>query len=106
MAPQDKLSGGRVNYYLCPVPHPQREDQAPYVAECEDIGRYLQLTPDEMNTFKAIWRSANARLDMGKPDHKALYDAEKMVHYTGRILRYLKHEADDNADKLATGADV
>lgn len=81
------LSGGRNNYYLVKVDNPQREDQAPYQAECEDIIEALALTPNEANVFKAIWRSANARLDNGKPDHKALYDAQKMVHYSKRVLR-------------------
>ena len=90
-------SGGRVNYYLVQVQFPQREEQPAYQAECEDIIEALQMTPNEANIFKAIWRSAAARQDNGKIDHKALYDAEKIVHYAGRILRYLKHEAEDNA---------
>lgn len=87
---QSVLTGGRTNYYLVRVEYPQREDQPAYTAECEDIGEALKLTPDEMNIFKEIWRSANARLGNGKPDHKALYGAEKIVHYAGRILRRLK----------------
>ena len=92
---EKKLSGGRVNYYLCHVPHPQREDQPAYTGECEDFVKYLGLTPDEANIFKEIWRSANARKHNGKPGHSAIYGAEKIVHYAGRILRYLKHEAED-----------
>ena len=91
--PQGVLTGGRTNYYLVRVEHPQREDQPAYTAECEDIGEALKLTPDEMNIFKEIWRSANARQGNGKPDHKALYGAEKIVHYAGRILRRLKRAA-------------
>lgn len=93
IAPQSKLTGGLTNYYLVRVEHPQREGQAPYTAECEDIGEALGLNPDEMNIFKEIWRSANARQGNGKPDHKALYGAEKIVHYAGRILRRLKRAA-------------
>lgn len=88
--PTKELTGGRVNYYLVNVTHPQREDQPPYQAECEDIIEVLMMTPDEANIFKAIWRSAAARQGAGKPDHKALYDAEKMVHYAGRNLRRLR----------------
>lgn len=99
---ETELSGGRVNYYLCPVPHPQREDQPPYVAECEDCILYLGLTPDEANIFKEIWRGANARKHNGKPGHTALYGAQKIYHYAGRILRYLKHGAEDAA---SNGAD-
>lgn len=86
-----ELTGGRVNYYLVQVEDPQREDQAPYQAECEDIILALGLTFDEGCLFKALWRRANARKGNGKPGTKDLYDAEKMVHYAGRILREAKH---------------
>lgn len=85
-----ELTGGRTNYYLVPVLHPQREDQPPYQAECEDIADALQLTPNEFCEFKAIWRTAAARLGNGKPNQKALYDAEKRVHYAQRDLLKLQ----------------
>ena len=89
-----ELTGLRVNYYLAEITHPQRENQVPYTAECEDIIEALQMTPDEANIFKAIWRSASARLGNGKPDHKALYDAEKMLHYATRLIRrYKRHQS-------------
>lgn len=86
-----ELTGGRNNYYLVQVEYPQREEQAPYQAECEDIILALGLTFDEGCLFKALWRRANARKGNGKPGTKDLYDAEKMVHYAGRILREAKH---------------
>ena len=89
---ETKLTGGRVNYYLVHVTHPQREDQPAYRAECEDVIEALELTPNEANIFKEIWRSANARKANGKPGHDAIYGAEKIVHYAGRILRYLKRK--------------
>ena len=89
---QNKLSGSLNNYYLVDVPFPQRESQAGYQAECEDIIEALELTPNEANIFKAIWRSANARKGNGKPDHKAIYDAEKMVHYAQRNLKWLQRQ--------------
>lgn len=85
-------SGGRVNYYLVQVQFPQREEQPAYQAECEDIIEALQMTFNEANIFKAIWRSAAARQDNGKVDHKALYDAEKIVHYGGRNLLYIQRK--------------
>ncbi|MFP3645211.1 hypothetical protein [Paraburkholderia sp. SIMBA_054] len=90
MSQEGKLTGGRVNYYLAQVDHPQRENQAPYQAECEDIIQALGMTFDEGCLFKALWRTAAARLGNGKPGLKALYDAEKMVHYAGRILKQTK----------------
>lgn len=80
------LTGGLSNYYLAPVEFPQRKSQVPYVAECEDITQALKMTPDEFCEFKAIWRTAAARLGNGKPGTKAVYDAEKRVHYAGRSL--------------------
>lgn len=88
-----KLTGGKVNYYLVFVQHPQRSDQVPYQAECEDIIQALGMDFNEGCLFKALWRSANARKGNGKPDHKATYDAEKMVHYSSRILSNLKNQS-------------
>ena len=85
-----ELTGGRVNYYLAPVKHPQREDQPAYVAECEDIIQALDMDFNEACEFKAIWRTAAARQGNGKPGNKALYDAEKRLHYAGRSVRQLR----------------
>lgn len=87
---ETELKGSKVNYYLVAVTHPQREEQKPYQAECEDIIEALELNPDEANIFKEIWRGANARLDNGKPGHTPIYGAEKIFHYSGRILRRAK----------------
>lgn len=103
--PTTKLTGGRVSYYLADVAHPQREEQPPYLAECEDIIETLEMNPDEANLFKAIWRSAAARKGYGKPDHKAVYDAEKMVHYAGRILRRLRRNSADDDRQTGGGRD-
>lgn len=94
MSAGQKLHGGLNNYYLASVPFPQREEQPAYVAECEDIIDALDLTPNEANIFKEIWRSANARKGNGKPGHRALYGAEKILHYAGRNLRRVKRDAE------------
>jgi hypothetical protein len=94
-SPPDRLTGGFTNYYLVKVNHPQRVEQPPYQAECEDIIRALNMTFDEGCEFKAIWRTAAARLGNGKPGTKALYDAEKRVHYANASLRALKLETDN-----------
>lgn len=79
-----EASGGFNNYYLVKVDFPQREEQEPYQAECEDIIEALELTFDEGNIFKEIWRSANARKLNGKPGHRVTYGADKIVHYALR----------------------
>lgn len=85
---QQALTGLRVNYYLAQVKQPQREEQKPYQAECEDIIQALGMTFDEGCLFKALWRNASARLDNGKPGQSAVYDAEKMMHYASRIHKW------------------
>lgn len=99
-----KLTGGRVNYYLVHVAHPQREDQPAYQAECEDIIQALGMTFDEGCLFKALWRSAAARQGNGKPGLSDIYDAEKMVHYAGRILRHRKLNEVSDVQQPASGS--
>lgn len=79
-------SGGKVNYYLVPVMYPQRGEQPPYQAECEDIIDALEMTPDEANIFKELWRTARARQGLGKEGNTPIRAAQKMVHYANRIL--------------------
>lgn len=81
-----KLSGGLNNYYVVTIKNPQRKEQEPYQAECEDIIQALGMTFDEGCAFKALWRNAAARMGNGKPGNKALYECEKLVHYANRIL--------------------
>lgn len=81
-----KLSGGLNNWYVVPVKNPQRKEQEPYQAECEDIIQALGMTFDEGCAFKALWRNAAARMGNGKPGNTVVYDAEKLVHYANRIL--------------------
>lgn len=81
-----KLSGGLNNWYVVPVKNPQRKEQEPYQAECEDIIQALGMTFDEGCAFKALWRNAAARMGNGKPGNSSVYDCEKLVHYANRIL--------------------
>lgn len=89
------LGGGYVNYYLVNVKCPQRA-VPPYQAECEDIIEALNLNFDEANIFKEIWRTANARQGNGKKGNNELRAAEKLVHYSGRILRRLLNQTEKN----------
>ena len=93
-------SGGFVNYYLAQVEHPQRPEQPPYQAECEDIIRALGMTFDEGNIFKEIWRSAAARKGLQKEGHTALRGAQKMVHYSKAILK--QRELECSSQTIAT----
>lgn len=86
-------SGGLVNYYLVEVKHPQREEQPPYQAECEDIIEALDLNFDEANIFKEIWRTARARQGTKKEGNTVLRAAQKIAHYASRILKRAQRNA-------------
>ena len=90
-------SGGFVNYYLAVVEHPQREEQPPYQAECEDIIRALGMTFDEGNVFKETWRRAAARQGRQKLGHTQLRSGEKLKHYATAIHRLDLIESGNNA---------
>lgn len=79
-------SGGLNDYWLVDVKTPQRGGK-PYQAEADDIIFALNMTFDEGEAFKAIWRTCTARLGYGKKDNTALYNAQKLVHRSKRILQ-------------------
>lgn len=89
--PNPTSGGGRTNYYLVRIDHPQREEQPAYTAECEDIIEALDLNFDEANIFKEIWRTANARKGNAKQGQNDVRAAEKIYHYAGRILKRTKY---------------
>lgn len=91
---ENKATGLRTNYYLARVEDPQREEQPPYTAECEDIIEALNMTFDEGCEFKSIWRTAAARLGNAKPGLTEVYEAEKRVHYSARQLRRARRRAE------------
>lgn len=79
-------SGGNVNYYLLDIKHPKR--LAPGTVECEDVIAALGMTFEEGCAFKALWRRCAARtLGQQKLSYDGgVYDAEKLLHYAGRIV--------------------
>ena len=79
-------TGGLSGHYLAEVPEPQRGGSS-YTAECDDIIFALNMTFDEGEAFKAIWRTCTSRLGYGKEGNTALYNAQKLVHRAGRILK-------------------
>lgn len=64
------------------------KDGREYMAECQDIIDALQMTFNEGNTFKSLWRLAAARLGKVKGEGgKELYDAQKVEFYGKRVLK-------------------
>jgi hypothetical protein len=84
-------TGGNVNYYLVDVASPKRLE--PYTAEAEDIIETLCMSFAEGNVFKALWRSCavnSTRVVKPGLDIHGVYDAEKMVYYSQRVLTQRK----------------
>ena len=87
-AASPERTGLSVNYYKVLVAKPLADEQDPYTAECLDIALALEMTIEEFNIFKAIWRTAAERtLGLKKAGHEAKYDAEKMVFFSKVNLR-------------------
>lgn len=89
--PTVEKSGGNVNYYMLRIDQPKR--LPPYDAECEDIIEALGMTFAEGCLFKALWRSCAARtlgLHKEGQDEAGIYDAEKAVYYSNRVLAVRK----------------
>ena len=84
-----KQSGGGklpiTSYYHVHIDEPASKELAPYTAECADIIEALNMTFNEGEAFKAIWRMASARMGNGKEGNNQLYDADKIAHYGSRI---------------------
>lgn len=78
-------TGSLTNYYLVQVDHPQRVEQEPYQAECEDLIEALNMNFDQGNIFKELWRSANESNGNGKPGNTEIRAAEKILHYAKRL---------------------
>lgn len=92
--PEEEHTGGSSSYYTVHIPTPTTPYKLPYVAECNDIVEELDMTPAECNVFKAIWRGAAARQGKKKKGNNAVYDAEKAVFFSARMLVKAKKEAD------------
>lgn len=85
-AKQDRIS----NYYLVEVEAPMDPTLPPYFVECADIIEALNMTFNEGEAFKALWRLAASRQGRGKPGTKAQYDADKVAHYGSRVAAQTK----------------
>lgn len=91
-SPQESLSklhGGKLtgnHYYRVEVKTPIAPDVKPYVAECADIIEALNMTFNEGEAFKALWRLASGKQGNGKPGSSGtIYDADKVKHYGERV---------------------
>ena len=84
-----KLTGN--HYYRVDVSAPISPELQPYSAECADIIEALDMTFDEGEAFKAIWRLAAARQGRVKSTGAGpQYDADKAAHYGARVAAHTK----------------
>ena len=92
----DMLVGGKLegsnHYYTAKVTSPINPDIPPYIAECSDIIEALDMSFNEGEAFKAIWRLAAARQGRGKPGNSPIYDADKVAHYGNRVAVQTKQK--------------
>ncbi len=80
-------TGLSVSYYKVDIENPTSPDNDPYTAECNDIIEALNMTYAEANVFKAIWRKcAEREIGKSKQGNSQVYDAEKCVFFSERIL--------------------
>ena len=94
--PAKKLTGSALSgnhYYRVNVPYPMSPELSPYRAECADIIEALQMTFNEGEAFKALWRGASTRLGNGKEGVTDVYNAEKAAHYGKRVEVQLKQQS-------------
>jgi hypothetical protein len=77
-------SGGDNDYWIAHVKHPKRLE--PYSAECEDLIELFQMTFQEGEAFKALWRKGQMRIGNGKPDDTLIRNSEKVHHFGGRMV--------------------
>jgi hypothetical protein len=86
---EQEYTGKSVSYYKVFVDHPTSEGVEPYYIECNDIIEALNLSFAEGNVLKSLFRRAVARkygiTKKGYDD--GLYDAEKMVFFSERVLK-------------------
>ena len=85
---EKEYTGGSVSYYKVHIQNPTTTDNAPYMAECNDIIEALGMNYAEGNAFKAIWRRAAARtLGKSKKGYEdGLYDAQKVEFFGKRLV--------------------
>lgn len=94
-------SASHCEYYHTEVTNPSNPGQpVAYLANCEDIIQSLGLTFDEGCEFKSIWRRARARQGFVKAETTPVRDAQKAVHYAGRVLALELRKAADTVEVM------
>ena len=85
----EHTSGDSCDYYKAQVDNPISIDE-PYIAECYDLIKALNLTWEEANIFKEIWRTGNARNGNGKKGNTDLRAAQKIKFFAKQNLKFIE----------------
>ena len=88
---KQESSGGDNDYWIARINSPKRLE--PYSAECEDLIELFQMTFQEGEAFKALWRKGQMRIGNGKPGDTLLRNSEKVYHFGGRMVAMEQGEA-------------
>lgn len=83
-AVQDISSGGDNDYWIANITDPKR--LPPCQVECEDIIELFQMTFQEGEAFKALWRKGQMRIGNGKPGDTLIRNSEKVQHFGARMV--------------------
>lgn len=78
----ERITGSDVSYYVLEI----SARGGAFQAEVEDVIEALDMRFAEGNALKAIVRTAKLRQDLGKPGSSKVYEAEKAVYYTRRMV--------------------
>lgn len=79
------VTGGSANYYKIRIDNPTTASM-PYTAEINDIIEALGMTYAEGNVFKAVVRHALARQGRAKPGNTQMYEAQKALWFSLRLV--------------------
>lgn len=90
-------SGGDNDYWVAEIKNPKRLE--PYLAECEDLIEHFQMTFQEGEAFKALWRKGQLRIGGGKPGDTHLRNAEKVAHFGNRMVAIESRTKEQNHDE-------
>lgn len=88
-APTGGKQPGLASYYHVHIDAPM-SDVGAYTAECGDIIEALDMTFNEGEAFKALWRLAAMRQGRAKPGGSPIYDADKVAHYGARVAAHTR----------------
>lgn len=88
---QEVISGGDVNYYLEVIPEKNGKEEV--VVEIEDIIEFFEMNFSSGTVFKSTVRLCKLRKDLGKPGSTKVYEAEKILYYSKRLLAITKRKS-------------